>query len=48
VACRRPKPDLAAIYEYGITELSSSVAASVLAANGIGTRFAHLNSTTFR
>ena len=38
---------LDAIYEYGITELFSSVAASVLAANGINTRFAHLDSTTF-
>ena len=38
---------LDAIYEYGITELFSSVAASVLAANGISTRFAHLDSSTF-
>jgi len=38
---------LDAIYDYGITELFSSVAASVLAANGISTRFAHLDSTTF-
>lgn len=38
---------LDAIYEYGITELFSTVAASVLAANGISTRFAHLDSTTF-
>lgn len=38
---------LDAIYEYGITELFSSVAESVLAANDITTRFAHLDSTTF-
>ncbi len=38
---------LDAIYEYGITELFSTVAASILAANGISTRFAHLDSTTF-
>ncbi len=40
-------PALDAIYEYGITELFSAVAASVPTANGISTRFAHLDSTTF-
>jgi transposase len=35
------------IYDAGITELFSSVAGAILEANGITTRFAHLDSTTF-
>lgn len=35
------------IYESGITELFFSVASKVLKAQGIDTRFAHLDSTTF-
>lgn len=35
------------IYEYGMTELFSSVAGAVLGSQGISTRFAHLDSTTF-
>ena len=38
---------LDAIYEFGITELFFRVASGVLAGQGIETRFAHLDSTTF-
>ena len=38
---------LDALYEYGITELFSSVASQILNEQGIDTRFAHLDSTSF-
>ena len=38
---------LDALYEQGITELFFSVASQILADQGIETRFAHLDSTTF-
>jgi transposase len=38
---------LDALYEYGITELFYSVASQILHEQGIDTRFAHLDSTSF-
>lgn len=35
------------LYEYGVTELFSRVSSRILARQGIDTRFAHLDSTTF-
>jgi transposase len=38
---------LDSIYEYGVTELFFQVASDILREQGIETRFAHLDSTTF-
>jgi transposase len=35
------------LYEYGVTELFSRVSSTILSRQGIDTRFAHLDSTTF-